>query len=280
VKSGVTINVQIGGKQTGKFAFNNPRLTEAISKAISQRIIYDAATIFTGKQLDDIARLLQKRGRKEIERLMPFIANNLMGIVTPQAVLDTKSIDIRARDPNPATVSDGFRPVVQWRSLSYTWRRKKKQNNNLFFIHTGALQDLFLRFGMRTWTKLGDVEITVNRTPVEVLRKGPKYGGSFKLASIDVVVGREMNANSFGGGLFEPAPTMNLARKLGFSSTSISKLVGNTARPDYHRPLLAPAVAYWYFFKVPGILNNRLRRALNMASNQAQLSVVNRQDGS
>lgn len=276
MRTPVSVKVQIGGKPTGKFAFDNPRLIEEISRSLSQKIMVDAAMVYTGRQLDQIAALLQKRGRQEIEKLMPFIATHLIGIKTPDSVLATKNVDIRARDPNPAPLSTGFRPIVQWRSLSMSWRRKKRANKEKFFVNTGALRDLFNRFGMRTWNKLGDVEVTINRTPVEVLRRGPKYGGQFKLGSIEAVVGRQMTSTSFSDDLFGPAPTMNLARKLGFSSTTVSKLVGNRSRPDYHRPLLAPAVAYWYFFKVPSILNNTLRRALNNAAARAGDSVANR----
>jgi hypothetical protein len=277
----VKINVQVGSGRRKQFSITKSRLLDDIGATLVGEWHADNMLVYTGTvldRLDAVAAECQTLGRQEIEKLMPFIANQMIGQETPGSSNDSLTLDLRTLAGGGSIDFGGAgSPVVTWKGLSDRWRRKKwkgknPKNEKKFFLDTGALQNLFLRFGTRTWMKLGDVEVTVRREPVEnIVRRGPKHGGHFRIASLDIVIGREFTNQSFGGldggSLWGRAPSMSLARKLGFSSTSIQKLVGNPHVPDSHRPMLAPAVAYWYFFKVPHLIRQKMERALTRATN-------------
>ncbi|WP_353645765.1 hypothetical protein [Mesorhizobium sp. WSM2239] len=255
---------------------------ETIARELAKSIRAANERAFFRVEAAVLAAEVAKGVDRELRKVGQFIATHLIG--------------------HPAGVGHGTTPIdkfegeieAHWKNLSLSTVRRKSANKNRFFLHEGGLrQDIKANVGAHL-VKMN--QGMVGRKPNGEVTHGPVRirpyyhdpGGSriYKIAEIEVNLFSQSRANRIASilneDIFDDMSTTKsdityLARRMGLSSQSIQKLMGpaltdrgrsvsREKRGPIYRPLLEPALAYFFTVRVP--------RAVDQTINKHRISEI------
>lgn len=224
-----------------------------------------------------LAKRLAEEVNAELMRVGQFIATQLIG--TPSGP-----------PGGGTTFIDKFEGAVEahWQNLSLRTIRTKQGNKDRFFLHSGSLkQDIRANVGRNLVAlnpgiggRTGGKEITHGPVRIVPYRHDPHNQKVYKIAEIEVNLFSQSRANRIASilneDIFDAYSTTRtdiqyLGRKMGLSQDSIDKLMGPALtdrdrtvsrgkRGIISRPLLEPALAYFFAVRVPRAVTRVINR--------------------
>lgn len=167
--------------------------------------------------------------------------------------------------------------AVRWANLTWSTRRRKRQNKNKFFVHTGELQRSLTSMARSIINKTGVVRYQL----VEARADGGVVSSNRKIRQKIIPIGKlriTFLPNIYRGDLpglasgnvtaFDPA--MRFEKRVGISGEILQKLQGANKngfqKPEWHRPLLQPVLTYWTLFRLPRRVGTAMNEILTVAN--------------
>lgn len=270
----LNINIRVG-RSSGKFNASDSRASKVLVDAIAQQVAEEERL----RLLVNVKTLKERLSaalENELLSAFQYLSQNLIGQSSPDiaSTMDGyKSFSIRTNGDessiynrkqagmNFANLSKfpGAKNFIRWKVLTRRTVKEKRANNNKFFLHTGSLRRTLASSFARSWVKgTGVVSMSVQED--DTYRRMKASDKRLPVAKLRMtLLPRVFRGDLPGlssGRISDFNPNMGFEKRLGINGTILEKLagvqrVGNTSKPEWHRPLLQPVITYWTLFRLP-----------------------------
>ena len=250
----VTMTAKLGRSYAGITGQSGP-VVDALIKELDESVREQSVNQFFRLPAHRLAREIATRIDRELLTVGRTIAQQLIGHPTGSA---------NSPGAAPITVSTLPGITIKWRRLTRRTIASKTHNKHRFFLHTGTLRQDIL-------AKVGPSLVALNNRQTRGESKDVIYGPVrirpyhfdannkrlYKIAEvhIDLLAGARsdritklINRTSFQSENTEFDDIRYLGQRLGLSGDSITKLASPSVT---HRPLLEPALAYYFNVRIP-----------------------------